>query len=135
MRDEHRDSTKLKTALGVQEERKNTYGKPNRLLLWRTAQTLARPTIRERDLASTHPELAETLHEFAILRQVQGKYDEARSLYERALSARTQTLGLEHSDTIDTRKHLAALLRDLGRTEEAAALETMQPEQEKTGKE
>lgn len=70
-------------------------------------------TIREHMLVETHPDLAETWHEFAILRQQQGRWEEAESFFRRALEARSHTLGGEHSDTRATRHRLVALLQDL----------------------
>jgi hypothetical protein len=76
-----------------------------------------------REHVPTHPELAETLHEFATLHWAQGHYDEARSLYEHALAARTKILGAAHLDTIDTRERLAALLHIIAQAEAAAGME------------
>ncbi|HEY7415168.1 MAG TPA: tetratricopeptide repeat protein, partial [Ktedonobacteraceae bacterium] len=64
-----------------------------------------------------------TLYRFAILRQLQGHHDEAYSLYKRALMTQIQTLSAVHPETIATREHLITLLRDMGRTEEATALQ------------
>jgi tetratricopeptide (TPR) repeat protein/transcriptional regulator with XRE-family HTH domain len=71
--------------------------------------------IRERQLVATHPDLAETWHEFAIFRQQQGRWDEALSFYRRALAARSHTLGPSHAATLDTHKRLIALFQDLAR--------------------
>ena len=60
-------------------------------------------------LVSIHPQAATARYEFALLRQAQGHDEEARSLYERAPTARTHMLGAAHPLTIDTRKRLIAL--------------------------
>jgi tetratricopeptide (TPR) repeat protein len=80
--------------------------------------------IQEHILVPNHPDLAETLHEFAVLRQNQNNGDEALSLYQRALVARTQALGTTHPVTISTRERLTTLLSSMGRTEEVTALES-----------
>ncbi len=77
---------------------------------------------------STHPQAAQTCYEFALLRHAQGHDDEARSLYERALAARTHTFGATHPRTIEARERLMALLPSMGSTQEAAPLEEAQPE-------
>ena len=43
-------------------------------------------SIREHALEPEHPDIAETLHSLATLREVQGNIEEAASLYYRALS-------------------------------------------------
>jgi len=49
--------------------------------------------------------------------------EEALALYLQALTIREQQLGLQHPHTVDTRRRAAQLLRESGRTEEAAALD------------
>jgi tetratricopeptide (TPR) repeat protein len=58
------------------------------------------------------------------LYKVQGKYEQAEPLYERALAICEQQLGLKHPDTQSTRRNYVALLRAMGRDEEARAIET-----------
>lgn len=53
----------------------------------------------------------------------QERYQEAEELFRSVLHIRERALGLQHSDTIKTFGHLAELLRETGRAEEADALE------------
>lgn len=53
---------------------------------------------------------AEILYNFAQLQEVQGKNEEAKTMYVRALSIREQVLGVNHPETVETRKRLTALL-------------------------
>lgn len=91
-------------------------------------------SIRQQQLGAQHPETAESLHDFARFYEVQQQPEDALALYLQALAVREQQLGLQHPRTIDTRTHAVRLLRELGRTEEAAALED-QLEQQVTASE
>ena len=57
-----------------------------------------------------HPETAQTLHDLAMFRQQQAKFDKACSLAERALAIRSQALGDTHPQTIATRTLYAQLV-------------------------
>ena len=83
--------------------------------------------IREQAFVSPHLSLAETLYEFALLLHMQGRHDEARPLYERALAARIHILGATHPLAIAVHECLIALLQTMGCTEEAAQLDGAQP--------
>ncbi len=56
----------------------------------------------------------------------QGKYSEAEPLYLRALAILERSLGLQHPYTQQARENYAALLRAMGRDEEAEQLEEQQ---------
>jgi tetratricopeptide (TPR) repeat protein len=59
-------------------------------LIWRAL------TIREKQLGDEHSETAESLNTLAMLLREQGKYEEARPLFERALAIREKGLRPEH---------------------------------------
>ena len=52
--------------------------------------------IREQQLVQEHPQLAETMHDLARLREAQGNGEAAKTLYIRALAVREQALGMHH---------------------------------------
>jgi serine/threonine protein kinase len=75
--------------------------------------------LRERELASDHPDTAETLHEWAVLRKDQTRYADADELCSRALAIRASVLG-ETSDEVASSRNLRAIvLRELDRVDEA----------------
>ena len=53
---------------------------------------------------------------------VEGKYDEAKAMYERVLASRERTLGADHPETLKTANNLAKLLNKAGDAAAAAAL-------------
>jgi tetratricopeptide (TPR) repeat protein len=57
----------------------------------------------------THPGVATSLNNLAGLHDAQGRYDEARPLYERALAIREKALGPEHAGARETRAAFDAL--------------------------
>lgn len=65
----------------------------------------------------------EILQEFARSQELWGKYEEAYALYTRAYAACQKAFGEEAPKTAETRARLAALLKVMGRAEEAAQLE------------
>ena len=70
--------------------------------------------IREQVHGPEHPETAVALHGLACLYQDWGKYDEAESFYQRALTIREQALGPEHPHTATTLSRLSWSLSRLG---------------------
>ena len=52
----------------------------------------------------------------------EGKLDEAKAMYERALAGRERTLGADHPHTLGTVNNLAGLLNQVGDAAAAAAL-------------
>jgi len=80
-------------------------------------------------LGPQHYETAESIHDLAPLRDAQGYHGEVIALYFRALEIRERAHGTQDPKTRDTRASLTALLRTMGRQEEAAHLEVVQSEQ------
>ena len=58
----------------------------------------------------------------AVVLKDQGKLDEAKAMYERALAGRERTLGADHPHTLGTVNNLAGLLNQVGDAAAAAAL-------------
>jgi len=87
---------------------------------------IARPqralATRERILGPEHPETMRGLNNLAALYYVQGKYQEAESLYQRALEIRERILGPEHPDTACSLNNLAALYDVQDKYQEAEPL-------------
>jgi tetratricopeptide (TPR) repeat protein/transcriptional regulator with XRE-family HTH domain len=69
--------------------------------------------LRERALGAQHPDVAESLHDFAAYQQAQGNREEAASLYQRALTIREQVLGPDHPKTLQTRERYVSLLQNM----------------------
>ncbi len=67
--------------------------------------------IQEKETGSEpkHPNMAETMCNFARLREVQGNSEEAKNLYAQALAIYEQALGIHHSKTMEVRTQLIAL--------------------------
>ena len=80
-------------------------------------------SICEKAHGPEHTRIATTLISLAELYRVQGRYEEAEPLYERALVIQEKILGLEHSDLVSLVEIYADLLRNLGRTAKADGLE------------
>ncbi len=77
--------------------------------------------IREDNLGPGHPWVAESLRGLADLRRRQGRLAEAEELYRRALAIQKRHPG--HPGTAGIPQAYSALLRNLGRPDEAARLE------------
>ncbi len=58
------------------------------------------------------------------LYRAQGSYAEAEPLYQRALEIDEKALGPEHPDVATSLENYASLLRETGRADEAAEMET-----------
>jgi tetratricopeptide (TPR) repeat protein/transcriptional regulator with XRE-family HTH domain len=78
--------------------------------------------IWEQALGPDHPDVARGLNNLADLYQALGQHAEALPLFERAVKINEQSLP-DHPNTITYLEHLAALLRQMERTEEASTLE------------
>ena len=63
-----------------------------------------------------------TVNNLAVVLKDQGKLDEAKAMYERALAGRERTLGADHPHTVGTVNNLAGLLNQVGDAAAAAAL-------------
>ncbi len=70
--------------------------------------------LREQVLGPTHPDVALSLNELALLLQATGDYAGARPLLERALRIREQALGPTHPDVAQSLHNLALLLEATG---------------------
>ena len=68
----------------------------------------------EQVLGPTHPDVAWSLNNLAIIYRVQGRFAEALPLYQRALALREQGLGLAHPDVAMSLNNLADLHRAQG---------------------
>ncbi len=66
--------------------------------------------------------MAASLNNLAGLYHTQSKYAEAEPLYQRALTIREKALGSEHPDVAQSLENYAALLRETGRSDEAARM-------------
>ncbi|CAM9696271.1 unnamed protein product [Ectocarpus sp. 12 AP-2014] len=78
--------------------------------------------IWEKSLGSDHPQVATGLNNRAALLELQGEYDEARSLYLRAIEIGEKTLGPDHLDLAPRLNNLALLFKKQGEYEEADVL-------------
>ncbi|CAM9843341.1 unnamed protein product, partial [Ectocarpus sp. 13 AM-2016] len=65
--------------------------------------------IRQKALGFDHPDVAQSLNNYAELLRAQGKYDEAEPLYERSLAIREKALGPEHPDVAQSLNNRARL--------------------------
>ena len=66
-------------------------------------------SLRKRILGENHPDYARSLNNLAGLYDSQGRYDEAKSLYQQALEICDRTLGTNHPNTVTVRKNLEDL--------------------------
>ncbi len=80
--------------------------------------------LSEQQQGAEHLDTARDAFTLASLYFEQGKYEQAEPLYVRALAIREQQLGPQHPDTQIIRGNYIALLRTVGRDEEATMLET-----------
>lgn len=78
--------------------------------------------IREQQLGSEHPEVANSLSKLAKLLRVLGRYTEAEPLARRSLTIREKQLGDEHLDVATSCDDLAGLLSSQRRYDEAESL-------------
>ncbi|CAN0285455.1 unnamed protein product [Pylaiella littoralis] len=78
--------------------------------------------IWKKSLGSDHPQVAMGLNNRAALLELQGEYDEARSLYCQAIEIGEKTLGRDHLDLAPRLNNLALLLKKQGEYEEADRL-------------
>ncbi|WP_448525647.1 CHAT domain-containing tetratricopeptide repeat protein [Parathermosynechococcus lividus] len=78
--------------------------------------------IAERVLGPTHPTVAATLNNLAVLYKELGNFSAAVPLYQRSLSIREQALGARHPDVATSLNNLANLFSDQGNYGEALPL-------------
>jgi hypothetical protein len=67
----------------------------------------------EKVLGEEHPATLMSMDNLAIVLEEQGKYDEAHTLYQRAISGRRKVLGSDHPYTIKSLKRLSILLEKI----------------------
>ena len=79
--------------------------------------------IREELLPKKHLQIARCRRYLALVYEVQDKDEKAEECFKRALDILEEKLGVDHSQTIETKEQYAALLRKMKRDEEAAILE------------
>lgn len=77
---------------------------------------------RRRLLTPPNLELAESLHNLALVLQLRGELAETVELYRESLAMRTELLGRRHPQTSPSINNLALVLHGLGRYEEAEPL-------------
>ena len=73
-------------------------------------------------LGPEHPDTAQTIYNLALLYQNQGQFEEAESLYQRALAIDEKVYGQDHLEVATDLSSLANHYRDQGRYEEAEPL-------------
>jgi len=76
----------------------------------------------EKTVGLNHPTLAIHLNNLAFLLSAQGKYDEAKSSYERAINIWEKVYGPNHPKVATGLNNLAVLLNDQKKHEEARPL-------------
>ena len=78
--------------------------------------------IREKALGASHPDVAQTLNNLAVVYQEQGKYADAEGLYKRALAIYEKALGEDHPDVAQTLNNLADVYQEQGKYADAEGL-------------
>jgi len=114
---EHPETAITLTALGTVKLEQGQYAEAERYL----QQALQ---ISQKVLPAEHPDIGKILHELGRVKYYQGQYAEAERYLQQALQIKQKVLSAEHPSTIVTLKNYAYLLRQMGRENEAIALET-----------
>jgi tetratricopeptide (TPR) repeat protein len=70
--------------------------------------------LREQAFGPHHPDVATALHILAARYHLVRRYDQAETLYNRALLIRTESLGHDHPATVEVLEDLGDLWRDRG---------------------
>ena len=70
--------------------------------------------LREQAFGPDHPDVATALHILAARYHLVRRYDQAETLYNRALSIRTESLGIYHPSTVECLEDIGDLWRDRG---------------------
>ena len=70
--------------------------------------------LREQAFGPDHPDVATALHILGARYHLVRRYDEAATLYERALAICTERLGHDHPSTVEVLEDLGDLWRDRG---------------------
>lgn len=77
--------------------------------------------LREQAFGPDHPDVATALHILAARYHLVRRYDQAETLYTRALGIRTEQLGRDHPSTVEVLEDLGDLWRDRGERDRAAS--------------
>jgi uncharacterized protein HemY len=64
---------------------------------------------RRRIWDANHPEIYETMNDLGVLYRIQGRYDDAEDLLNKALEGRRRKLGEEHPETLRSMNDLAVV--------------------------
>ena len=75
--------------------------------------------LREQAFGPDHPDVATALHILAARYHLVQRYEQAETLYTRALGIRTEQLGHDHSSTVEVLEDLGDLWRDRGERDRA----------------
>jgi tetratricopeptide (TPR) repeat protein len=78
--------------------------------------------IREKALGPDHPNVAQSLHNLALLYYAQGAYDKAEPLYQRSLAIQEKAFGPDHPDVAASLHNLALLYYAQGAYDKAEPL-------------
>src|SRR6266540_1243440 len=70
--------------------------------------------LREKALGPDHPDVAQSLHNLAIIHRLKGDYAKAEPLFQRALDIKEKALGPEHPDVAEFLNLLARLYEARG---------------------
>ncbi|MHC4698108.1 MAG: serine/threonine-protein kinase [Planctomycetota bacterium] len=73
-------------------------------------------------LGPEHEDIARSLHEFAAMRQFEGKLEEAEHLFRRSLAMSRKLLGDDHQFVMECKRDFADVLKSLGKFDEAQSL-------------
>ena len=79
-------------------------------------------SVRHWNLLGRNTMVWEAFHGLGILFRDQGKLEEAKEMYERALAGKEGALGADHTSTLDTVNNLGILYRHQGKLKEAEAM-------------
>ena len=91
--------------------------------LYADAERVARESLALREASDPdHPDMAKSLNNLAAMLHAQGRYAEARPLYERSIDIKAQALGRDHPDVATNLINLASLVAELGDYSEARKL-------------
>ena len=73
-------------------------------------------------LGPEHPETLTSINNLGSVLDSQGKYEEAKAMYQQALEGYQKVLGPKHPDTLASINNLGSVLSSQGKYEEAEAM-------------
>jgi tetratricopeptide (TPR) repeat protein len=79
-------------------------------------------SVIDKQIGANHPVMLGTMHNLAIVYELQARYSDAETVYKRVLAGRTKQLGAEHPDTLGTMHNLALVYQTQGRFTDAEGL-------------